>query len=86
MLEALMNPGTMTRDQWMIVGILVFIVIGILYFVYRTYMVIKESATNKYKPNIGLSRIQEETGKKPAPGGAGDAANKDNKANTNGSN
>jgi len=65
MLEALINPGEMTQDQWMIVGILVFVVIGILYFVYRTYRVIKESADNKYKPNIGLSRIQEETGSKP---------------------
>lgn len=66
MLETLMNPGAMTQSQWMIVGILVFIVIGIVYFVYRTYLVIKESANNKYKPNIGLSRIQEEAKKKAA--------------------
>lgn len=58
MLEALMNPGAMTRDQWMIVGILVFIVIGIVYFVYRTWVVIRDSAKNKYKPNIGLNRNQ----------------------------
>ncbi len=60
MLEALMNPGQMTQDQWMIVGILAFIVIGILYFVYRTWVVIRDSAKHKYKPNIGLNRIQEQ--------------------------
>lgn len=60
MLEALMNPGAMAREQWMILAILVFIVIGIAYFVYRTWVVIRESATKKYKPNIGLSRIQEQ--------------------------
>ena len=58
MLEALMNPGTMTQDQWMIVAILVFIVIGILYFVYRTWVVIRDSTRHKYKPNIGLNRHQ----------------------------
>lgn len=63
MLEALMNPADMTQEQWLIVGILAFIVIGILYFVYRTWLVIKESATKKYKPNIGLSRIQEKAGR-----------------------
>jgi len=60
MLEALMNPGQTTQDQWMIVGILAFIVIGILYFVYRTWVVIRDSAKHKYKPNIGLNRIQEQ--------------------------
>jgi len=60
MLEALQNPGALTGDQWMIVGILVLVFIGILYFLYRTWMVIQESANNKYKPNIGMSRIREE--------------------------
>jgi hypothetical protein len=62
MLEALMNPGQMTQDQWMIVAILAFIVIGIVYFVYRTWVVIRDAAKNKYKPNIGLNRIQEQEG------------------------
>ena len=75
MLETLMNPGTMTRDQWMIVAILVFIVIGIFYFLYRTYVIIRESATTKYKPNIGLSRMKEKAGTGSSTDG--DEADKD---------
>jgi hypothetical protein len=60
MLQALMNPGEMTEDQWMIVAILVFIFIGIMYLAYRTWVVIRDSDKNKYKPNIGLNRIQEQ--------------------------
>lgn len=66
MLEALMNPGSMTQDQWMIVGILFFIFIGILYFCFRTYRVIRESMNEKYTPNIGLSRMEKEG--RPIPG------------------
>ena len=58
MLETLMNPGAMTQAQWMIVGILFLLFLGILFFFYRTWLVIKESANNKYKPNIGLSRME----------------------------
>jgi len=56
MLELLSNPGSMTQGQWMILGILFLLSLGILFFVYRTYLVIKESTQNKYKPNIGLSK------------------------------
>jgi hypothetical protein len=74
MLEALMNPGSMTQDQWLIVGILFLLFLGILFFVYRTYLVIRESAKSKYTPNIGLSRMENDK-----PGGSGDApADKDN--------
>ena len=59
MLEILMNPGSMTQAHWMIVGILFLLILGILFFVYRTYLVIKDSAKNTYKPNIGLSRLKE---------------------------
>ncbi len=72
MLETLMNPGQMTQDQWMIVGILVFIVIGILYFCYRTYKVIKESMNTKYKPNIGMARMEKEGKLKPRQGKPGE--------------
>ena len=61
MLESLMNPGSMTQGQWMILGILVFLILGILFFVYRTYLVIKESAQNKYKPNIGLVKTESDS-------------------------
>ena len=56
MLESLFNPGSMTQGQWMILGILFLLSLGILFFVYRTYLIIKESTQNKYKPNIGLSK------------------------------
>lgn len=59
MLEMIMNPGAMTQAQWLIVGMLVLLALGILFFVYRTYQVIKEATQNKYKPNIGLSRAQD---------------------------
>lgn len=61
MLESLMNPGSMTQGQWMILGILVFLILGILFFVYRTYLVIKESTQNKYKPNIGLAKTESDS-------------------------
>ena len=51
-----MNPGDMTQAHWMIVGILFLLTLGILFFVYKTYLVIKDSTKNTYKPNIGLSR------------------------------
>ena len=57
MIETLMNPGAMTQAQWMIVGILFLLFLGILFFFYKTYLVIMDSTKNKYKPNIGLSRI-----------------------------
>jgi len=59
MLDTLLNPGTMTQSQWMIVGILFLLLLGIVFFLHRTYLVIRESSRKKYKPNIGLSRIQD---------------------------
>ena len=61
MLESLMNPGSMTQGQWMILGILFLLILGVLFFVYRTYLVIKDSTQNKYKPNIGLSKTEGNT-------------------------
>ena len=60
MLDALMNPGDMTQDQWLIIGILFILACGILYFLYRTYRVIRDSSKNRYKPNIGLSRMEDQ--------------------------
>ncbi|MDG2175791.1 MAG: hypothetical protein P8M72_06650 [Gammaproteobacteria bacterium] len=59
MLEILMNPGDMTQAHWMIIGILFLLILGVVFFVYRTYLVIKDSAKKTYKPNIGLSRLKE---------------------------
>ena len=60
MLELLMNPGEMTESQWLIVGILFLLFLAIVFFLYRTWLVIKDSQKNKYKPNIGLSRLEQE--------------------------
>ena len=56
MLEMLMNPGQMTQGQWMIVGILFLLGLAILFFLYRTWLVIQDSRKNPYKPNIGLNK------------------------------
>lgn len=65
MLEMLTHPGSITPDQWKIIGILFLLLIGVLYFIYRTYVVIRDSEKEKYKPNIGLSR----TGSRASKGG-----------------
>jgi len=59
MLDTLLNPGALTQSQWMIVGILFLLCLGIVFFLYRTFLVIRESSRKKYKPNIGLSRIKD---------------------------
>lgn len=71
MLEMLMNPGEMTQGQWMIIGILFLLALAILFFLYRTWLVIQDSRKNKYKPNIGLSRLEEEKASRRS-GGSGD--------------
>jgi len=57
--DTLLNPGALTQSQWMIVGILFLLCLGIVFFLYRTFLVIRESSRKKYKPNIGLSRIKD---------------------------
>lgn len=71
MFDMLMNPGDMTQGQWMIIGILVLLFLAILFFLYRTWLVIKDSQQNKYKPNIGLSRLEKEKAERES-GGDGD--------------
>jgi hypothetical protein len=62
-LEALMNPGEMTRQQLLLVAIMLFVAIGALYFVWKLYKIIVTSQKSTYVPNIGLNRT--ETGRSP---------------------
>ncbi len=57
---ALMNPGSMSQAQWMLLAIGLFIVVGALYFVLILYRLLKNVGKSDYKPNIGLSRLKKE--------------------------
>ena len=57
LLEALRNPGDMDRAQWLMVVIMLFVVVGLLYFVWRLYRIVLNSSKQTYKPNIGLKRV-----------------------------
>jgi hypothetical protein len=52
-----MNPGTMTRSQWLLLAIMLFILAGSLYFVWKLYRIIVASRKSTYVPNIGLKRM-----------------------------
>lgn len=79
LLEALMNPATMTRPQLLMLVIMLFVVIASLYFVWRLYRIVTTSRKTPYVPNIG-SRRAGTTGVRP---GARDGADRET---TNGSN
>lgn len=76
LLEALKNPGDMDRAQWLMVAIMLFIVVGALYFVVRLYRIVLHSSKQTYKPNIGLKRVgpganqRADTGASSKPGSA----------------
>ena len=53
-----MNMADMTSGQWLIVGILALLGLAILFFLYRTWLVIQDARKNPYKPNIGLNRTE----------------------------
>jgi len=61
-LQALMNPGGMTRAQWLLVAIMLFIIAGSLYFVWKLYRIALASRKSTYVPNIGLKRMREQAG------------------------
>ena len=60
LLEALKSPGTMTGAQWLMVGIIVFVLLGSIFFVYRLYRLIENERRSKYVPNIGRKRLEAE--------------------------
>lgn len=65
LLQSLMNPGEMSSLQWLMLAIMLFVVIGSLYFVWRLYAIVMTSRKTPYKPNIGLKRhVDESAGKR----------------------
>lgn len=60
LLEALQSPDTMTGAQWLMVGIIVFVLLGSIFFVYRLYRLIENERRSKYVPNIGRKRLEAE--------------------------
>lgn len=60
LLQALKNPGAMTSTQLLLVAIMVFVLIGSLYFVYRLYRIIETERKSTYVPNIGRNRLKAE--------------------------
>jgi hypothetical protein len=60
LLDALKNPASMSSAQWLMVGIIVFVLLGSVYFVLRLYRLIEAERRNKYVPNIGRKRLDAE--------------------------
>ena len=61
-LQALMSPDEMTRPQWLLVAIMLFIIAGSLYFAWKLYRIAMASKKSTYVPNIGLKRLREQAG------------------------
>ena len=56
-LEAIRDPGNMTRQQWLLVVIMLFVIAGGIYFVWRLYRIIEADRKSTYVPNIGRRRL-----------------------------
>ncbi len=65
LLNALMSPGSMNQNQWLILGIVAFIVVASFYFIYKLILIFKDIGKSNYKPNIGLSRTRQWSGSAP---------------------
>jgi cytochrome c-type biogenesis protein CcmH/NrfG len=57
LLQALASPGAMSGQQWLLVAILVFVVIGAAYLVWRLYKLVMTEQKSTYVPNIGRKRL-----------------------------
>ncbi len=64
LLEALKNPGSMTSAQWLLLGIILFFVVGIGFVAFRLYRSIEAERRAKYVPNIGRRRLEAERQRK----------------------
>ena len=56
-LEALSNPADMSRQQWILVAIVIFVLVGAAYMLWRLYKLIVNSQKSTYVPNIGRKRL-----------------------------
>ncbi|MDR0779908.1 MAG: hypothetical protein LBF16_04310 [Pseudomonadales bacterium] len=61
LLQALSDPGNMTRQQWLLLIVMLVVVVGVLYLVWRLHK-LTQSGTRKepYVPNIGRRRLEAE--------------------------
>ena len=66
LLEALKNPGSMTSTQWLLLGIILFFVVGIGFVTFRLYRSIEAERRSRYVPNIGRKRLEAERQHKDA--------------------
>ncbi len=66
LLEALKNPGSMTSAQWLLLGIILFFVVGIGFVAFRLYRSIEAERRSRYVPNIGRKRLEAERQHKDA--------------------
>jgi hypothetical protein len=65
LISALANPGEMTDQQWTMLGIMVVVVAGSLYFVRRFYKLASKMRKQPYKPI--LSGRAQKAGRPGAP-------------------
>lgn len=56
LLATLANPSEMGKTQVLLLAIILFVLIGSFYFVWRIYRIIITARKNTYVPNIGLKR------------------------------
>jgi hypothetical protein len=66
LLDALKDPASMTGAQWLLLGIIVFFLLGIAFFVFRLYRSIEAERRARYVPNIGRKRLEAERQSKDA--------------------
>jgi hypothetical protein len=59
--QALANPGSMTGAQWVLLGLMVLVIVGVLFLVRRLYkMTLNTTRKEPYVPNIGSKRLNAE--------------------------
>lgn len=68
LLQALKNPGAMSNSQWLLLAIMVFVLLGSAYLVFRIYRIIVADRKSTYVPNIGRKRLNQEKEKSSESG------------------
>ena len=57
LLQALVNPGEMSGQQWLMIAIILFVIVGVAYMAWRLYKLILAEQKSTYVPNIGRKRL-----------------------------
>jgi hypothetical protein len=59
--QALANPGSMSSQQWLLLVIMLVVVVGVLYLVWRLYkLALLTTRKEPYVPRIGSKRLDAE--------------------------